>query len=52
MAPHGVFQLPKSAVSLAVYGAVLGASHSVGQALSSAVKLPLLFLITLAICLT
>lgn len=35
---------------LAAYGAVLGSTHSLWQALSSAVKLPLLFLITLAIC--
>jgi hypothetical protein len=43
--------LSSSAISLACYGAVLGASHSFGQALSSAIKLPLLFLATLAICL-
>jgi hypothetical protein len=36
---------------LAVYGAVLGISNSLLQALSSAVKLPILYLITLAICL-
>jgi hypothetical protein len=40
-----------SVLSLAIYGAVLGASHSAMQAGSSAVKLPLLFLATLAICL-
>jgi hypothetical protein len=40
-----------SVLSLAAYGAVLGASHSIAQAASSAVKLPLLFLATLAICL-
>jgi hypothetical protein len=40
-----------SAVSLAAYGAVLGASNSWLQALVSTVKLPLLFLVTLAICL-
>ncbi len=40
-----------SAVSLACYGIVLGASHSFAQAVSSAIKLPLLFLATLAICL-
>jgi hypothetical protein len=43
-----------SVVSLAAYGAVLGASNasnSLLQAASSAVKLPLLFLATLAICL-
>ena len=40
-----------SAVGLACYGIVLGASHSFVQAVSSAIKLPLLFLATLAICL-
>ena len=40
-----------SAISLAAYGAVLGASNSWLQALVSTVKLPLLFLATLAICL-
>jgi hypothetical protein len=40
-----------SAISLAAYGAVLGASNSWLQALVSTVKLPLLFLVTLAICL-
>jgi hypothetical protein len=40
-----------SAVALACYGAVLGSFHSVLMALTSAVKLPLLFLVTLAICL-
>jgi hypothetical protein len=43
--------LASSAVSLACYGAVLGASNGWAQALSSLVKLPLLFLATLAICL-
>jgi hypothetical protein len=43
--------LVSSALSLFVYGAVLGASHSFPQAVSSATKLPLLFLATLAICL-
>jgi hypothetical protein len=43
--------LTSSVVSLAIYGAVLGASNSGAQALSSFVKLPLLFLATLAICL-
>ncbi|HEU4425827.1 MAG TPA: hypothetical protein VFR67_25090 [Pilimelia sp.] len=43
--------LASSAVSLALYGAVLGASNGWQQALSSTVKLPLLFLATLAICL-
>jgi hypothetical protein len=40
-----------SAISLAAYGAVLGASNGSLQALVSTVKLPLLFLATLAICL-
>ncbi|MFI7434409.1 hypothetical protein [Micromonospora haikouensis] len=43
--------LASSGVALACYGAVLGAFHSVLMALTSAVKLPLLFLVTLAICL-
>jgi hypothetical protein len=43
--------LASSAVSLGLYGAVLGASNSFAQALSSTAKLPLLFLATLAICL-
>jgi hypothetical protein len=40
-----------SAISLAAYGAVLGSSNGWLQALVSTVKLPLLFLVTLAICL-
>ncbi|MEU8296336.1 hypothetical protein AB0C04_03480 [Micromonospora sp. NPDC048909] len=43
--------LASSAIALACYGAVLGAFHSALMALTSAVKLPLLFLVTLAICL-
>lgn len=43
--------LTSSAIALACYGAVLGFSNSPLQALSSAVKLPVLFLLTLAICL-
>ncbi|MDO3701492.1 hypothetical protein Q3W71_07330 [Micromonospora sp. C28SCA-DRY-2] len=43
--------LASSAVALACYGAVLGAFHSPLMALTSAVKLPLLFLVTLVICL-
>jgi hypothetical protein len=39
-----------SFVLLALYGAVLGSSHSLWQALSSAFKLPLLFLATALIC--
>jgi hypothetical protein len=40
-----------SGISLAAYGAVLGASNGWLQALVSTVKLPMLFLATLAICL-
>jgi hypothetical protein len=40
-----------SVISLAAYGAVLGASNGWLQASVSTVKLPLLFLVTLAICL-
>jgi hypothetical protein len=43
--------LLSSGISLAAYGAVLGASSGWLQALVSTVKLPLLFLVTLAICL-
>ena len=43
--------LASSMIALACYGAVLGSFHSVLMALTSAVKLPLLFLVTLAICL-
>jgi hypothetical protein len=43
--------LASSSLSFALYGIVLGASHSWMQALTSFVKLPLLFLATLAICL-
>ncbi len=42
--------LVSSVAFLAVYGAVLGSTHSLLQALSSAVKLPLLFLTTMIIC--
>ncbi|MGI8914175.1 MAG: actin-binding WH2 domain-containing protein [Chloroflexota bacterium] len=37
-------------VNLAIYGAVMGSTHSLWQALSSAVKLPVLFLATLIVC--
>lgn len=40
-----------SGLSFSLYGIVLGLSHSWLQALSSAVKLPLLFVLTIAICL-
>lgn len=39
-----------SSLFLAVYGAIIGSFHSWAQALSSAVKLPALYLITLIIC--
>jgi len=42
--------LVSSILFLALYGAVLGSTHSLWQTLSSAVKLPLLFLATLIIC--
>ena len=42
--------LVSSAAFLAVYGAVLGSTHSLWQALSSAAKLPILFLVTSIIC--
>src|SRR6476620_5006468 len=43
--------LTSSVVSLAIYGLVLGSSNGFLQAISSMIKLPLLFLATLAICL-
>jgi hypothetical protein len=43
--------LVSSTAALAVYGFVLGTSNSLFQALSSAIKLPILFLLTLVICL-
>lgn len=46
-----VRMLASSAIALACYGAVLGFFHSPLMALTSALKLPLLFLVTLAICL-
>lgn len=39
-----------SVMFFALYGAVLGSTHSLWQALSSAVKLPILFLATLVVC--
>jgi hypothetical protein len=42
--------LLSSVLFLALYGAVLGSTHSLPQTLSSAAKLPLLFLATLIIC--
>jgi len=42
--------LISSAAFFALYGAVMGSSHSLWQALSSGAKLPLLFLATLVVC--
>jgi hypothetical protein len=42
--------LISSIIFLALYGAVLGSTHSLWQALSSAVKLPVLFVATLVVC--
>lgn len=42
--------LISSIAFLALYGAVMGSSHSLWQALSSAAKLPVLFLATLFVC--
>ena len=42
--------LVSGVVFLALYGAVMGSTHSLWQALSSAVKLPILFLATLVVC--
>ncbi len=40
-----------SSIFLALFGAVIGSEHSVWQALSSGVKLPILFLVALLVCL-
>ena len=42
--------LISSVAFFALYGAVMGSTHSLWQTLSSAVKLPLLFLATLVVC--
>ena len=42
--------LISSIVFLALYGGGLGLTHSPEQTLSSAIKLPMLFLVTLAVC--
>jgi len=39
-----------AAASFAIYGAIIGSQHSFKQALSSSVKLPLLFLLTAVVC--
>ena len=50
LAPKMRAMLISSIVFLALYGAVMGSTHSLWQVLSSAVKLPLLFLATLTVC--
>ncbi len=42
--------LISSILFLALYGAVMGSTHSLWQALSSAAKLPVLFLATMVVC--
>ncbi len=42
--------LVSSVLFFALYGAVLGSTHSLWQTLSSAIKLPILFLATLIVC--
>jgi hypothetical protein len=42
--------LVSSVLFFALYGAVMGSTHSLWQTLSSAVKLPILFLATLIVC--
>jgi hypothetical protein len=42
--------LMSSVIFFALFGAVMGSTHSLWQAMSSAVKLPVLFLATLFIC--
>lgn len=42
--------LVSSVIFFALYGGVMGSTHSLWQALSSAVKLPVMFLATLFIC--
>jgi hypothetical protein len=42
--------LISSIAFFALYGSVMGSTHSLWQAISSAVKLPLLFLATLVVC--
>lgn len=50
--PHKISALLLSAILFfALYGAVIGSSHSLWQALSSAAKLPAVFLITLVVSL-
>ena len=50
--PHKIqAMLIWSCLALGLFGAIIGSKHSLWQALASAVKLPLLFLITLLVCL-
>lgn len=42
--------LVSSSIFFALYGAIIGSSHSFPQALSAAIKLPAFYLITLLIC--
>ena len=42
--------LISSIAFFALYGAVMGSTHSLWQTLSSAIKLPVLFLATLVVC--
>jgi uncharacterized membrane protein len=39
-----------SSIFFAIYGAIIGSSHSIAQALSGAIKLPAFYLLTLIIC--
>ncbi len=39
-----------AAISFAIYGAIIGSQHSLLQGISSAIKLPILFLLTSVIC--
>ena len=43
--------LISSSLFLALYGAIIGSTHSVWQTISSSIKLPALYLLTLLICL-
>ena len=45
-----IAMLISSIAFLALYGLVMGSTHSLWQSLSSALKLPILFLVTLLIC--
>ena len=45
-----VSMMISSFVFLAMYGLIMGARHSLLQGISSAIKLPILFLVTLIIC--